>query len=398
MLLPFFSFAQSNFKPGYVVDLKGDTLKGNIDYREWEKNPRQVSFKSNAGAVAVYTPQNARAFAVTGLEYYEKYIVRSSQDPSDITKLGGVADTTSRIDTVFLHTLIKGRYLSLYSYLDDIKARYYILEPGENEPTELAYHSYIDANGSVKHINRYRIQLQNVAQKNNVNNTTLTGLLSQSEYSEHDLLRIAAAINGSDPAQFMNKSQFGTRFFAGAGIDYNDMVFNGDITFADNYAIFPKISGGIDLLTNKNTQQLIFRVEISLTGDQHNFNDTHEQSQLKVTQYTASLVPQVYYNFYNSQKLKIFGGGGVGVNFSAYPDHYYTTIGGINASPIKQANYPDYHMVWESWIVKAGVILDKKVELYVGYSPGSTLTDNYVNFTGSVTSYQAGVNFLFGAK
>jgi len=41
------SLAQSNYKPGYVVDLRNDTLKGFIDYKEWENNPKTFTFKSN---------------------------------------------------------------------------------------------------------------------------------------------------------------------------------------------------------------------------------------------------------------------------------------------------------------------------------------------------------------
>jgi len=35
ILLPFISTAQTNYKPGYVVTLTGDTLHGFIDYKEW---------------------------------------------------------------------------------------------------------------------------------------------------------------------------------------------------------------------------------------------------------------------------------------------------------------------------------------------------------------------------
>ncbi|MDB5026006.1 MAG: hypothetical protein JWP78_3761 [Mucilaginibacter sp.] len=38
VLLPALSYAQSNYKPGYVITLKGDTLPGFIDYREWNSN------------------------------------------------------------------------------------------------------------------------------------------------------------------------------------------------------------------------------------------------------------------------------------------------------------------------------------------------------------------------
>lgn len=33
LILPAFSFAQSNYKAGYVVTTKGDTLRGFINYK-----------------------------------------------------------------------------------------------------------------------------------------------------------------------------------------------------------------------------------------------------------------------------------------------------------------------------------------------------------------------------
>jgi hypothetical protein len=62
-LLPFFSLAQTNYKPGYVVTLKGDTLRGFIDYKEWIKNPKYISFKNTPGnrEVESFSPQSANA-------------------------------------------------------------------------------------------------------------------------------------------------------------------------------------------------------------------------------------------------------------------------------------------------------------------------------------------------
>jgi len=39
VIAPAVLFAQSNFKSGYIVMPKGDTVKGYIDYREWDNNP-----------------------------------------------------------------------------------------------------------------------------------------------------------------------------------------------------------------------------------------------------------------------------------------------------------------------------------------------------------------------
>ena len=46
LLVPFLSFAQSNFQPGYLVNSKGDTVKGYVDYRERSLNPTDFRFKT----------------------------------------------------------------------------------------------------------------------------------------------------------------------------------------------------------------------------------------------------------------------------------------------------------------------------------------------------------------
>jgi len=46
ILAPLFSKAQSNYKPGFIVSLKGDTTYGFINYREWKLTPNQIDFKT----------------------------------------------------------------------------------------------------------------------------------------------------------------------------------------------------------------------------------------------------------------------------------------------------------------------------------------------------------------
>lgn len=38
------TLAQKNLQPGAVITSRGDTLKGFIDYRNWEKNPIAIDF------------------------------------------------------------------------------------------------------------------------------------------------------------------------------------------------------------------------------------------------------------------------------------------------------------------------------------------------------------------
>ncbi|HTD41168.1 MAG TPA: hypothetical protein VK671_11145, partial [Mucilaginibacter sp.] len=63
-LLSSLSYAQSNYKPGYVVDLKGDTLKGFIDYREWGSNPNAIDFKTTV------TDKESKRFSPADINYF----------------------------------------------------------------------------------------------------------------------------------------------------------------------------------------------------------------------------------------------------------------------------------------------------------------------------------------
>ncbi len=406
-LLPFFSAAQSNFKPGYVVTLKGDTLKGFIDYKEWDKNPSSLSFKSrqNISNAEGFTTKNALAFAITGMEYYERYVLPISQDPVDVNKLSPKPDTSYLTDTVFLRISTKGKYLTLYSYTDDIKPRFYLLEAGETQPQELIYHAFYnpDVSASIQYITRYRNQLENVAQKFNVNTNTVNEWLLKSNYTESELIKAVQAINGSSSVQFTPPNLSEIRWFAGIGISYSNLNFEGNgIGITGNSGGFsPKITGGFDFIGNKNTQSILLRAEFSFTYNPYKFSSINNlstpqsTSNLNFTQYNSSITPQIIFNFYNKQAVKLFIDAGISLNISTYNKYQYTTTFNDSFAPSVQNNYPEFHQFWASFPIKAGVAINGKIEISVCYIPSSSIT-NYSTFSGAVTSYQAGVNYLFG--
>jgi len=38
--------AQSNFLTGHFINIAGDTIHGEIDYRNWDKNPNKITFRN----------------------------------------------------------------------------------------------------------------------------------------------------------------------------------------------------------------------------------------------------------------------------------------------------------------------------------------------------------------
>src|ERR1700744_3221214 len=128
LLLPIFSIAQSNYKPGSVVDLKGDTIRGFVDYRSWDANPTEVSFKSSLGDSKPqrFTLNDISFFKVEGDAAYKKFSCSISMDETNTAHLGSGKDTSSRTDVVFLKVLQTGSNLALYTYTDALKTRFYV--------------------------------------------------------------------------------------------------------------------------------------------------------------------------------------------------------------------------------------------------------------------------------
>jgi hypothetical protein len=400
-LCPLFSSAQSNYKPGYVVNLKGDTLKGSIDYREWDKNPQSINFKSVAGQVEKYSAKNTTAFGVTGQEYYQSFLVSISKNQVGLLNAQAVADTGVIVDKVYLRTLTTGPHVTLYNYSDAIKTRFYVAD-GNETPLELVYKTEYKSGeeSPVQYNNRFRIQLQNIAQKYNVTSSWSDQLIVNASYNKSDLIKIAQLIN-NNTSQVSAKNLGGTRFFVGAGANYNRLKYY-ENKFTSS--TFPEIAVGMDYFLNKNTQSVFFRLAISFTADKFTGNTSTPTNSPNITKYSSSVIkqsivaltPQLVYNFYNAESLKAFISLGIALHYSpsntyTITDTYTNNINGVTVND----NATGLHKFWSTLpTVKAGVSINKKIEIFAGYLAPSEISD--YSFSQKVTAYQAGLNYYFG--
>ncbi len=229
-LFPLFSSAQSNYKPGYVVTAKGDTVHGFIDYQGWDSNPTSINFKTAVSDrnEQKFTLNDIGFFSVDGLAAYQKMAVSISMDETNITHLGAGRDTSSRNAVVFLQLLQKGKNLSLYSYRDDIKIRFYLGETPAFTPSELIYRIY-GAGGDTTHVkgaviigtnvyeNDYLKTLFALANKYNALDDDLTRTFQSASYTKDDMLVIVSKINHISADEFQKKYAEHTKvnFYAG---------------------------------------------------------------------------------------------------------------------------------------------------------------------------------------
>jgi hypothetical protein len=209
-LLPALAIAQTNFQPAVTVNLKGDTLRGYIDYHEWENNPGSISFKTGmADAPVTLTAKDIRYFNVSvgHLAAYIAYHGPISTDNTNtaINHLTVGRDTGFKQETVFLKVIEEGKNLVLLSYTDALKNRFFMAENLDARPVELTYRVYwnsAEENGTDRttYETAFKGQLYDAGTRSGVMTTALKNQIKKAGYNEEDLVNIASTINGISAA------------------------------------------------------------------------------------------------------------------------------------------------------------------------------------------------------
>ena len=120
------AICQKNFLPGSVINATGDTLRGFIDYRNWEKNPDKIVFRETlTGADKYYTPLTCTRFLVSD-EVYESATVDIEVSPEKLADLSWEATPLIERGAFFLQTLIHGHKSLLYLRDEKGKDQFYI--------------------------------------------------------------------------------------------------------------------------------------------------------------------------------------------------------------------------------------------------------------------------------
>jgi hypothetical protein len=129
--------AQTDFRPGYIIEATGDTIYGQIDYRGDLLMSRLCRFKGDDNIIKRYSPNDIIAFRFFDSKYYVTREINSNK--------------------VFMEYLIKG-IVNIYYTRDENGAHYFIDKEGI-KITEIPYEEgikYVDGRKvfyeSTKHI------------------------------------------------------------------------------------------------------------------------------------------------------------------------------------------------------------------------------------------------------
>ncbi len=141
-------YAQTDFRPGYIIKTIGDTIFGQIDYRGDILMSKVCRFKDKESEITEYYPNDITAYRFIDSKYYVSRELNKKQ--------------------VFLEYLIKGE-INIYYMRDGIGDHYY-LDKEDVKLTEIPYEEgikYVDNKQvfyeSKKHIGVLNYYMQDVA-------------------------------------------------------------------------------------------------------------------------------------------------------------------------------------------------------------------------------------------
>jgi hypothetical protein len=412
--LPALSFAQGNYKQGFIVNAKGDTLKGFIDLKEWGSNPTSINFKSSIekSDKQVFTINDISYFEVPKMAAYKKFKTSISLDETSIQKVGDHRDTSSKVDVVFLKVQQRGKNVILYSYTDDIKTRFYIYDSKTDKLEELIYRIYYVPNNrnnvSTVSQNEYKQQLLLIAQQFDTYNDKIQNLLENANYLDVDLKSICSKINNNakEEEKHSTSGKKSVRLFAGAGAGFNTITRTGTFILTNSSpaysSVTPKISAGISFYPVPDVGASVMKLELSYSSAEYQtsgnlyYYDPTIISTYEFKQSTISVTPQFQYNIYNSDPFKFYLDAGLSLNFSTYTGN--SIYDKVTNDVIKKV--AGLSNRWLSVPLKAGVVLKNNFDISATYIFPTAISDyagsaSSYNYLLKLSSLQIGLSYIF---
>jgi len=129
--------AQADFRPGYIVQPAGDTVRGQIDYRGARRGAQQCLFRAVGDKEVVpFQPSQLRGY---GLASGEHYLSQLTPAAASLPSAGQPAATEAATapQPMFLEVLAAGEAHLLARHDPAGGTHYYILKKGAPLPTEL---------------------------------------------------------------------------------------------------------------------------------------------------------------------------------------------------------------------------------------------------------------------
>jgi hypothetical protein len=395
------TFSQTIYQSGYIIKNNGDTVKGLIAYKKPNYTIRSIEFKmSESGQPTQYGPADLKNIFINPYNYYISYNGLVSNNKNYSPDMDEERDTTTSVASLFLQQVISGPNVTLYANTNNLKTRYFYQEKGKR-PVELIYYEYGHLHEAPHKEAVYTGQLSLLYNAYNKYDGAKAHAIENTDFTEGSLENAFTLINGNKTDKKLKSSDI--RLFAGVSVasvtsNASFTVVTLPITSKSN-DLSPQINMGVDFIINPDIQKIIFRLGASFAYLKPNFNFTYlptgnYNNNYSFRQYVASLVPEVFYNFYNKVNFKLFLSAGVSLNYYIYKNsavNYYNYTETSTHIPVL-FTYTDmqYSTLSVDFPLRAGVVLCKHTQISINYLPSLTPSPGL-----KFQSFGMGVNYLF---
>ncbi|MGH2649323.1 MAG: hypothetical protein ACRDE8_17215 [Ginsengibacter sp.] len=254
-----FASGQSNFVKCIVINNNGDSVYGNIDYRNWKNNPQTIHFKNAANEEQAFDASSIMGFYVPSVnEIYTSFTIKVDMLPrqQDEAIENSYIDTTTLNKRVFLLQLIMHPTLRLYEFMSNNKDHFYFIK-GNGEPIELIHHYLYDESAKQVYEDKtYKEQLSGLF----TSCPSLTGRLEAMKFRKTEIVDIIrkylqCSFPGSAIA-IKNKDVVSVKFGIVGGIMLNTFHFEGNNIFLvdNNYSnnVSPVLGVSLDIGLPRN--------------------------------------------------------------------------------------------------------------------------------------------------
>ena len=246
--------AQKNFIDGYIITLKKDTLKGKIDYREWNLNPTLIRFTDAAGKINIFRPDDIAGFFIPPKDHYiSSHVSLDLSSFQTIDLMEHQEPKLVRDTALFLMTLVKGE-ASLYYFNDrNNREHYYVSKAGAHLVELLLKKTYITTSEGITQGQNYIATTELFKGQLIVLFTDCPGLkerINTSSYSTASIRSIVIRYNECihSPVEFVKKEEpIKIKFGLLAGPTLTQVTFSGGSFIITNSDVGPAYLRGVKM-------------------------------------------------------------------------------------------------------------------------------------------------------
>jgi hypothetical protein len=416
--------SQENFVPGRILTLNHDTLKGLLDYRDWELNPGKIRYKDTLGEVKTFRPQDIRAFWISkDVVYLSKHLAMdvSNYRLEDLARNASVRMV--RDTAVFVRLIVSGQ-MNLYFLRDAKDKDHYWFQNKNDSIYEMRITRRMVSTEGMAHqtdlavatLNLYQIILPGVV----ADCPSVSEKAKTVEFSMQAFTKIAVkyneCISGDKTMVVSKQKKVKATFGLVAGTSLVSLKFFGADDIMLTHATFPSVwtyTGGISLkiiLPYLNGSWIIYNDLVYrpyyVYTEYDNNNIIYQYLPGNSSHYTYSftmgylkLNTMLRYQF-PKWAVKPFVNVGMSNSYALINKNHSTTT--ITTSPTPYVTYKEGPAVPETKNYEAGFVCGigacfKELGLEFRYEWANGMSA-YTGYTGSENSYSFLLSFTFGQK